>query len=80
MKASAIKVNNQWRDVHKQPITDTGKHSKKGRLAVIKTEQGIETIREDDLSAISDSMLRPVFRNGELLIDDSFALIRTRAQ
>lgn len=31
-KCSAIKVNGRWRDVYKQPITDKGKSSKKGRL------------------------------------------------
>ena len=80
MKASAIKVNNQWRDVYKQPITDVGKHSKKGRLAVVRTEQGIETMRADDLPIASANMLRPVFRNGDLLIDDSLDTIRKRTQ
>lgn len=35
MKASAAKVDGLWRDVFKDPVTDSGKRSKKGRLAVI---------------------------------------------
>ncbi len=34
IKASAIKVNGEWRDVYKDPITDLGKTSKKGRQVV----------------------------------------------
>lgn len=32
MKASAIKVNGKWRDVYKDPITDKGKSSIRGRV------------------------------------------------
>ncbi|MDD5393513.1 MAG: nicotinate phosphoribosyltransferase [Thiothrix sp.] len=78
MKASAIQINGAWRDVYKQPITDSGKNSKRGRLAVIKDAGGIKTIREDALSW-ETNCLRPVFRNGELLVDDSFETVRARS-
>jgi nicotinamide phosphoribosyltransferase len=32
MKCSAIKVNGVWRDVFKDPVTDSGKRSKRGRF------------------------------------------------
>lgn len=32
MKCSAIKVNGEWRDVYKDPITDSGKKSIRGRV------------------------------------------------
>jgi nicotinamide phosphoribosyltransferase len=32
MKCSAIKVNGEWRDVYKDPITDQGKKSIRGRV------------------------------------------------
>lgn len=32
MKCSAIKVSGEWRDVYKDPITDIGKKSKRGRF------------------------------------------------
>ena len=78
MKASAMQINGAWRDVYKQPVTDSGKHSKRGRLAVIRDAGVIKTIREDALSWESN-LLRPVFRNGELLMDDSFDTIRARS-
>lgn len=34
IKCSAIKVNGQWRDVYKDPITDKGKTSLKGRQVI----------------------------------------------
>jgi len=78
MKASAMQINGAWRDVYKQPVTDSGKHSKRGRLAVIRDAGVIKTIREDALSWESN-LLRPVFRNGELLVDDGFDSIRARS-
>ncbi|OQX01486.1 MAG: nicotinate phosphoribosyltransferase [Thiothrix lacustris] len=78
MKASAMQINGAWRDVYKQPITDSGKNSKRGRLAVIKDASVIKTIREDALSW-ENNLLRPVFRNGELLVDDGFDAIRARS-
>ena len=78
MKASAIRINGDWRDVYKQPVTDSGKNSKRGRLAVIRDAGAIKTIREDALSWESN-LLRPVFRHGELLVDDDFDTIRARS-
>lgn len=79
MKASAIQVNGQWRDVYKDPITSHSKRSKKGRLALIKDNNGnLTTIREDELSNPEDNLLRDVFVNGKLLIDESLTTIRER--
>ncbi len=78
MKASAIRINGDWRDVYKQPVTDSGKNSKRGRLAVIRDAGAIKTIREDALSWESN-LLRPVFRHGELLVDDGFDTVRARS-
>jgi nicotinamide phosphoribosyltransferase len=78
MKASAIQINNIWHDVFKDPITDTGKISKKGRLALIKdTNNNYQSIRKEELGN-KQNLLRDVFKNGKLLIDDNFALIRQR--
>ncbi len=78
MKASAIRVNGHWRDVYKQPITDAGKNSKRGRLAVVRGADGIKTIREDSLTW-ETNLLRPVYSDGKLLLEDNFATIRQRA-
>jgi len=36
MKCSAIRVGTAWRDVWKDPVTDAGKRSKRGRLTLLK--------------------------------------------
>ncbi|MCX2782364.1 nicotinate phosphoribosyltransferase [Microbulbifer thermotolerans] len=79
MKASAVRVNGLWRDVFKDPVTDTGKRSKKGRLALIRRGNGeLRTIREQDLGN-RQNLLQPVFRNGKLLTEQSLEDIRRRA-
>lgn len=79
MKASAAKVNDQWRDVFKDPVTDQGKRSKKGRLAVIKdSHNNYSTVREDELNGRTNC-LETVFRNGQLLKQTSFEEVRNRA-
>lgn len=80
MKASAIQINGVWHDVYKQPITDPGKNSKRGRLAVVRDNTGtIKTIRANELHG-QTNLLRTVFNNGTLLLDDSFDTIRERSQ
>lgn len=78
MKASAICVNDTWNDVYKDPVTDTGKRSKRGIQSVIKTDEGYQTVRRDEAGK-AENLLTPVFRNGELLVDHTFADIRARA-
>ena len=79
MKASAAKVDGLWRDVFKDPITDSGKRSKKGRLAVIKDQYGeVRTVRTQDLGE-NTNLLQPVFKNGKLLKDYRFEEVRQNA-
>jgi nicotinamide phosphoribosyltransferase len=76
MKASAAKVDGLWRDVYKDPITDQGKRSKKGRLAVIKDGNGhYKTIRTSDLNG-RDNLLATVYRNGGLAREQTLDEIR----
>lgn len=79
MKASAAKISGVWQDVFKAPITDQGKASKKGRLALIKNELNhYQTIDLEELNS-NNNQLRPVFKNGKLLIDEKFSVVRKRA-
>jgi nicotinamide phosphoribosyltransferase len=79
MKASAAEVEGLWIDVYKDPVTDHGKKSKRGRLAVVKdVDNGFKTIREDELKN-RENLLRSVFRNGKLLIDETFEQVRSRS-
>ena len=90
MKANAIEIDGVWHDVFKDPITDQVKRSKRGRQAVVKNYNAgthattFETINlENMLKAGLDprcNQLRPVYRDGELLIDEDLATIRERAK
>jgi len=68
MKASAAFIGDKWVDVFKDPVTDKGKRSKKGLLAVVE-RHGIgspilQTIREDNLGETEADMLKAVYRYG----------------
>lgn len=67
MKCSAImKTKGVWEDVYKDPVTDQGKRSKRGRLALIKESYGFDTVREDILKERYNNELKLVFYNGHL--------------
>lgn len=74
MKCSAIAIGNEHRDVYKDPVTDQGKASKKGVLSLVEGN----TIRRDKINGHM-GQLKTVFRNGDILINDSFDDIRARA-
>ena len=78
MKCSSAKINGKWHDVFKDPITDHGKTSKPGRLALTKINSLYETVREEDLNGRPNE-LKTVFENGKLLLDESLETIRKRA-
>jgi nicotinic acid phosphoribosyltransferase len=76
MKCSAVNVAGNWRDVYKDPITDPGKTSKKGRLNLIHTDNGYETVPERPWNK---DVLDVVYENGELLKDYTLEEIRVNA-
>lgn len=80
MKASAIKASNDfWADVVKDPVTDPGKKSKAGRLALVyNNKTGWQTIRETDLSD-RVNMLEDVFVDGKIVRDQTLSEIRALA-
>jgi len=77
MKCSAAKVGGEWRDVWKDPITDPGKASKRGRFALVVEDGAWRTVPEAGNAA--RDRLRLVYRDGELFNETSFAEIRARA-
>lgn len=79
-KCSAVVVEGKLREIQKQPVTDSSKYSKSGRLDLIRNEKGeYETIKLD-LNSISaeNSVMRTVFENGKLLVDETLEEIRSR--
>ena len=82
MKTSKIRINKDWSDVFKDPITDTGKRSKKGILKLAKTSSGIFTTindKEKSFDSIKDELL-VVFVDGKVPKQQNFEDIRARAE
>lgn len=73
-KCSAAEVNGNWVDVYKDPITDSGKGSKRGRLMLIRNLGKIITTSQ--MPSNDNNLLVPTFRNGELLVDYTFADVK----
>lgn len=79
-KCSAAYINGEWIDVFKDPITDTGKRSKKGKLKLINTvKEGFSTVGQYDAIACRDE-LQTTFFNGYLTFEQTFDDIRERAK
>lgn len=77
MKASAIQVNGAWRDVYKDPVTDSGKRSKRGRLQLVQDAAGkLQTVAYNEANV---DVLQTVFKDGELFNQTTFEQVRARA-
>jgi nicotinamide phosphoribosyltransferase len=87
MKCSAVRVGATWQGVCKDPVTDAGKRSKKGRLTLLRNSRTGEyrtvelPLAWDDhrVEGEWDEALSTVFESGKLQVDDTFAAIRSRA-
>ncbi len=79
MKANAVCVNGEWRDIAKAPKGDTMKHSKAGRLALQHVDGEYRTVRRDSISP-EENVLQPVFRNGQLLKKWDFSELIARSE
>ena len=78
-KASAVRVNGEWRDIYKSPTGSDFKVSKKGRLA-LKYENGTYTTVPRDSIPPEENVLIPVFRNGKLLKKWDFTELIERSE
>eukprot|EP00039_Didymoeca_costata_P032109 m.36846 g.36846 ORF g.36846 m.36846 type:complete len:549 (+) comp9192_c0_seq2:113-1759(+) len=76
-KCSWVKVGDEARDVSKDPITDRGKKSKRGRLTLEDVNGTLTTMENGDPAK---DVLTTVFENGELTVDQSFEDVRKRAE
>lgn len=90
LKCSAARINGKWIDVYKDPITDKGKQSKRGRMTLLQhREYGtfqtvsipseVESIADMDKPAGYDDAMVTVWEAGRLCVDWRFAEIRRRA-
>lgn len=80
MKASAISVGGKWSDIYKDPITDKGKVSKRGRLVV---NPDFKVYKEDFQHALDENLLEPVYFMNDIepvFSTTQFEEIRQRAK
>lgn len=81
LKCNYAKIGDEWRPVYKDPITDTGKVSKKGRLKLVKLDGKYVTLTEYD-DGFDDAVdeLITVFENGEVVKRYTLDEIRVNAK
>ncbi|CAK0862398.1 unnamed protein product [Prorocentrum cordatum] len=77
-KCSYALINGKDVDVVKDPITDRGKRSKKGRLTLELVDGTWTTVTEGNGDPNYDHLVE-VFRDGRLLVDDTLEAIRMRS-
>lgn len=79
MKANARQdADGEWHGINKNPKTDPGKASKRYRQAVIMENGTPVAVPLKDLGD-RENLLKPVWQDGELLVDWTLAEIRERA-
>ncbi|WP_085916002.1 nicotinate phosphoribosyltransferase, partial [Pseudonocardia autotrophica] len=78
-KASAVRVNGEWRDIAKSPTGAGFKVSKAGRLA-LKYENGTYTTVPKGSIPESENVLQPMFRDGKLLKKWDFTEVIANAE
>ena len=78
-KASAGLIDGHFQPIYKDPVTDPGKRSKDGVLDLV-MENGRYVTKQYQTfeTEFPGSVLRVVFRNGELLVDDTLDEVRGR--
>jgi nicotinamide phosphoribosyltransferase len=77
-KASAIRINNEWKEIYKDPVTDAGKRSKRGRFILTRERGKWETLPIHQ-SFDWANVLTTVWENGELKKDWTFDEVRARS-
>ena len=79
MKANAMRdADGVWHDVAKAPATDPAKASKAGRQAVVYENQRYVARKIEEV-ADADNLMRPIWRDGTMLVRHSFEDLRKRA-
>ncbi len=82
LKCSAARVDGRWIDVYKDPVTDKGKQSKRGRVALVRhREYGTwRTLAQGEAAPLGfeDAMVT-VWEDGALVREWTFDEVRARA-
>lgn len=79
MKATYVVVNGEGREIFKDPITDDGtKKSAKGLVQLYESEGRIHLKDQCSLEDEKQGLLKTVFKDGKLIMDDNLSTIRER--
>lgn len=76
MKCSSVQINGKWINVQKDPITDSGKKSKAGRVTLFQNRDGTYYSGVEDWM---ESALVEVFRDGKLTKEYTFEEVRANS-
>ncbi|HEV7269328.1 nicotinate phosphoribosyltransferase [Pseudoxanthomonas sp.] len=90
LKCSAARVDGRWIDVYKDPVTDKGKQSKRGRMTLLRHREygtfrtvpvavDAASLAEVEKPQGFDDAMVTIWEDGRFLHDDRFADIRARA-
>lgn len=90
LKCSAARIDGRWIDVYKDPITDQGKQSKRGRMTLLKHREygNYRTVPVSPEAASLADVEKPlgyddamvtIWEDGKLIRDWTFAQVRARA-
>jgi nicotinamide phosphoribosyltransferase len=77
MKCSAVCVDGEWREVYKDPVTDSGKTSKRGRVTLYRGRDGSYWSGVEDWEQLA---LITVFENGVLMNEITFEQVRANSR
>lgn len=81
IKATHAQVGSEERELFKDPITDSGKRSHKGFVRIDRLpDSGYVTTDQVPASDEQGGLLQEVYRDGKLLIDQTFDEIRARVR
>ena len=78
-KTSAALIDGLWVDVFKDPVTDSGKRSKRGRLSLYKTNFG-DYFTSHYPDGGTDEQLVVVFEDGKVVKEWTFAEVRANSE
>lgn len=76
MKGSAIYDGSSWKDIFKDPITDPGKVSLKGRITTVIRGNRIMSVKIDEMIDGDIDLMNVVYDNGEIYENVSFVAAR----
>jgi nicotinamide phosphoribosyltransferase len=74
-KCASVVVGDEVRDVYKQPITDPGKDSKRGRMKLVRRAGSCVTVGENERG--EDELVK-VFENGQVVRRWNWEQVRQR--